>query len=410
MKYLPLVALAATVTAAAHAAPAPPPASAAPAANPAAVQSAVAGNTAFAADLWSKLRGEKGNVFFSPASISAALAMTYAGAGSETAKQMAKTMHFDGIPDVHASQGALLARLSSSGPDVPQLAIANRLWSQNGMTLGAPFASTVKTNYGAGVELMDFVGASEPSRLTINGWVAGKTNDKIKDLIPAGAIDVDTRLVLTNAIWFKGKWANAFAKSATKDAPFATPSGSANVPTMHATIDARYGETKDAQIVELPYQSKDPSKSLSMVIVLPSAKSGIAALETTPSFDTWIASLGHARVNIALPRFKTTQTLDLGTTLQSMGMKAAFLPSADFKAINDKMPLYITKVLHKAFVDVNEEGTEAAAATAVIIATESASIPPPPKNFVADRPFVFFLRDTTTGAILFVGRINDPRV
>lgn len=366
----------------------------------------MAGNTAFAEDLWRQLRPTQGNLFFSPASITAALAMTHAGARGDTAKQIAKVFHFDADP--HAAQGALLSRLSYSGEGGPKLSIANRIWSQTGMVLGKDFAKIAKDDYGAGVELLDFVKAPDPSRLTINKWVASKTNDKIKDLIPAGVITGDTRLVLTNAIWFKGTWATAFDKSATKTEPFATPSGSKGVPTMHAMVPARYGETKDADIAELPYKSKDGDRMMSMVIVLPKDKDGLSKLEASPKFDAWTAALYPAKLNLALPKFKTTQTLSLNDTLKSMGMPDAFdAAKANFKGINDTMPLWISKVIHKAFVDVNEEGTEAAAATAVVIGTESAAVEVI-KPFKVDRPFAFYIRDQKTGSILFVGRINDP--
>lgn len=372
--------------------------------------SAVAGNTAFAQDLWQRLRVEKGNLFFSPASISAALAMTHAGAQGDTAKQIAKVFHFDAVPanELHPAQGGLLARLGSTSPDSPQLAIANRLWSQKGMTLGADFQKTAKEHYGASVEPLDFDKAPNPSRITINNWVASHTNDKIKDLLAPGVINGDTRLVLTNAIWFKGKWATAFDKSATRDEPFATPGGSKKVPTMHATLKARYGETKDAWVAELPYLSKDPGRRLSMVVVLPKDKDGLSKLEAAPQIDAWVASLGHAKVNVALPRFKTTQQMSLGGALHAMGMPDAFDGAkANFKGIHPSIPLWISNVIHKAYVDVNEEGTEAAAATAVVIGTESAVVELT-RTFTVDRPFAFFIRDEGTGAILFLGRIHDP--
>jgi serpin B len=385
---------------------------AANAAAPAPETAVVTGNTAFAADLWARVRTEKGNVFFSPSSISTALAMAYAGARGDTAKQIAKTMHYDVVPanDLHAAQGLVLTRLSSSGPDVPQLAIANRLWTQKDMTLETPFATTTKTHYGAGVELLNFKTSPEPSRLAINNWVASKTNDKIKDLLPSGSINPATRIVLTNAIWFKGTWAQPFAKSETRDEAFATPSGSAKVPTMHATLHARYGETKDAQVLELPYSSKDPSRAMSMVVVLPKTNDALAKMEAAPQFDAWTASLGgKSEVILSLPKFKTTQTLSLGKTLEAMGMVHAFDASkADFSGISTKEPLWISAVLHKAFVEVNEEGTEAAAATAIMVEAGTAAAPSP-KTFKVDRPFAFYIRDHKTGSVLFVGRINDPR-
>jgi serpin B len=366
----------------------------------------VKGNTAFAQELYGKLATEPGNVFFSPASISTALAMTYAGARGDTAKQMAKTMHFDlegkALNDGYA---ALLARLSSSGEGVPQLAIANRVWSQKGMPIEADFLSITKGSYGAGLELMDFVGASEPSRVAINAWVASKTNDKIKDLLIPGVLTSDTRMVLTNAIWFKGQWATAFDKKQTTNDAFSTGAASKSVPTMHATLHARYGVVDGVEVLELPYKSKDSDRALSMVLVLPKAGE-MGKLDKGMKLGTWADSLYSREVVVSLPKFKITQSIGLGSTLSKMGMPDAFdVSKADFSGITKKEKLHIDKVIHKAFVDVNEEGTEAAAATAVVIGTESATIP---ATFKADRPFAFYIRDQKTGTILFLGRITDP--
>ncbi|MGZ3476147.1 MAG: serpin family protein [Polyangiales bacterium] len=366
----------------------------------------VKGNTAFAQDLYGKLAPEPGNIFFSPASISTALAMTYAGARGDTAKQMAKTLHFElegkALNDAYA---ALLTRLSSSGEGVPQLAIANRIWSQKGMSVESDFLAVTKGSYGAGLELVDFVGASEPSRLSINNWVDSKTNGKIKDLLVPGVLDAQTRMVLTNAIWFKGMWATAFAKKDTTDEVFAAPSGAKKVPTMHATMHARYGVVDGVEVLELPYKSKDSDRAMSMVIVLPKAGE-MGKLEKGMKLGTWTDSLYSREVIVSLPKFKITQSIGLGSTLSKMGMPLAFDEAqADFSGITHKERLHIDKVIHKAFVDVNEEGTEAAAATAVVIGTEAAVMP---TVFKADRPFTFFIRDQKTGTILFLGRIADP--
>jgi len=373
----------------------------------------VAGNTAFALDLYGKVRSEPGNLFMSPASISTALSMTWAGARGDTAKQMTKVLHFD-LPEQqqHEGQAALLARLSSSSPNSPQLAIANRIWSQKDMSLEAPFVKLTNEQYGAGIELVDFVGKPNDARLTINQWVKKKTNDKIVDLLAPGVINPLTRMVLTNAIWFKGSWATAFPKANTKDLAFATSAGSKKVPTMQQVLRTRHATTADAQLLELPYKSSDPDRALSMVIVLPKAKDGLNKVEATlnsASLDSMIKSLAPMKVDVALPRFSTTKSFELKDTLSSMGMPLAFTEGvADFSGINKKGGLYISKVVHKAFVDVNEEGTEAAAATAVIVATESAAVEPPPVAFRADHPFVFFIRDNQTGTILFMGRVADP--
>jgi serpin B len=366
----------------------------------------VKGNTAFAQDLYGKLATEPGNLFFSPASISTALAMTYAGAKGDTAKQMAKTLHFDLAGKAHHDgYGALLARLSSSGEGVPQLAIANRVWSQKGMSVEADFLSVTKDSYGAGLELVDFMHGSEPARLSINGWVESKTNGKIKDLLVPGVLTADTRMVLTNAIWFKGMWATAFAKKDTTDDPFASGSTSKKVPTMHATMHARYGVVDGVELLELPYKSKDSDRAMSMVIALPKAGE-MGKLDKGMKLGTWTDSLYAREVIVSLPKFKITQSIGLGGTLSKMGMPLAFDEAqADFSGISRKEKLHIDKVIHKAFVDVNEEGTEAAAATAVVIGTESASVP---AAFKADRPFAFYIRDQKTGTVLFLGRITDP--
>jgi len=364
----------------------------------------VEGNTAFALDLYGRLRSEPGNVFLSPASISTALSMTYAGARGDTAKQMAKVLHF-GLPEAqhHEGQGALLARLSS-----PQLAIANRIYSQNGMTVEAPFSKVTSDHYGAGMELLDFAGKPDPSRLTINAWVKQKTHDKIVDLLAPGVITSLTRMVLTNAIYFKGSWATAFPKSNTKDDAFANGTATKKVPTMHNVLDARFATTADAQVLELPYKAS----GLSMVVVLPKAKDGLGKVEASlnaANVDKLMKSLGFARVDVALPRFSMTRSFELSGTLSSMGMPLPFTEgAADFTGIHKKGGLHISKVVHKAFVDVNEEGTEAAAATAVVIATESAAVPQPPVPFRADHPFLFFIRDTATNTILFMGRVTEP--
>ncbi len=378
------------------------PVSAAPAKAPVPA-TVIEGNTAFALELYGKLHGEPGNLFVSPASISTALSMTWAGARGDTAKQMAKVLHFE-LPESkqHEGQAALLARLSS-----PQLAIANRVWSYNGMPLEAPFVKTTSDDYGAAVEPLDFAGKPDPSRLTINQWVKTKTNGKIVDLLAPGVITPLTRMVLTNAIYFKGSWATAFPKANTKNLAFLTAGGSKQVPTMQQVLHARHTETADAQLLELPYKSSD----LSMLIVLPKSKDGIAKVESslTPnSLDALVKSLTPTKVDVALPRFSTTKSFELSGTLSAMGMPLPFTGAADFTGITKKGGLHISKVIHKAFVDVNEEGTEAAAATAVVMAREGAVIAKPPVPFKADHPFMFLIRDNKTGTILFMGRIVDP--
>lgn len=362
----------------------------------------------FAADLYGAIGAKAGNVVFSPASISTALAMTYGGARGVTAAQMVKTMHLPGPPfDVHAGYGALLGRLTSTAAGDPELRLANRLFGQKGWAMEAPFVSLAKDKYGAPVDLLDFK-APEAARSTINGWVAGQTNDRIKDLIPAGVLDADTRLVLTNAVFFKGKWANAFDKKATTDQPFFAAKASPKVPTMRSTMTVGYADHADAQVLELPYLGKDPAHAASMILVLPKKKDGLGALGGKRTFELLRSKPSTTKVDVSLPRFKVTQPTDLNEILKGLGMTDAFKAGqADFSGIHKTEKLFISRALHKAFVQVDEEGTEAAAATAIVVATEGA-MPHPTPAFQADHPFAWAIRDKSTGALLFVGRVDDP--
>lgn len=364
-------------------------------------------NNEFAADLYGALTAKPGNVVFSPASISTALAMTSAGARGDTATQMTKTLHQPGPPfDVHAGYGALLARLTSTAAGDPELRVANRLFGQKGWTMEAPFLAIAKDRYAAPVELLDF-GASEAARGTINGWVDKHTGARIKDLIPSGVLGDDTRLVLANAIYFKGTWATAFDKKATTDQPFFAPKATPKVPTMHRTMSVGYADFADAQVLELPYLGKDPAHAASMRVVLPKKKDGLGALGSKRTFELLRAKVTTQTVVISLPRFGATQPTDLGPVLQGLGMVAAFQQGkADFSGIHKTEKLHVSKALHKAFVQVDEEGTVAAASTAVVMETDSAAMPDP--VFTADHPFAWAIRDASTGALLFAGRVEQP--
>ncbi|WP_437909238.1 serpin family protein [Sorangium sp. So ce327] len=371
-------------------------------------------NAAFAQRLYGKLAATKDKLFFSPASISTALAMTYAGARGETAAQMAKTLEFTLPPEaLHPAFAGLLKELAlATGPKGPELRIANRLWGQAGLPIEPAFQSTTQQHYGAVIELVDFKGGSEPARGRINQWVEQQTNGKIKDLMPAGSITGLTRLVLTNAVYFKGKWATPFDKQATKNEPFTVKPGTAPaVPMMRKTLQAGFGKTADASVLELAYEAQSPERRLAMVVVLPAQVDGLAKVEqrlAAGELKAYVEALHPARVDVALPRFKMTAELELSATLSALGMPLAFDDKkADFTGITRAEPLFISQVRHKAFVEVNEEGTEAAAATGVVVATRSA--PAQPQVFRADHPFVFLIRDVATGAVLFMGRVTDPR-
>jgi len=377
-----------------------PPQKAAPELN----QAAKAVN-AFCVDLYTNLGEKEGNLFFSPYSLSTALGMTYAGARGNTAAEMAATLHFPAGDAVHPMLGAL-ARHLDEDPGPCELHVANALWCQRDYRLLAEFLEVAENNYRARASQMDFVADAEGARRTINAWVEDQTKERIKDLIGPGVLDALTRLVLTNAIYFKGQWMAQFDESRTMDGEFrVSPMERVQAPLMRQSDRFGYRETDGLQILELPYAGAN----LSMVVLLPREVDGLASLEnglTPAKLDEWLGGLVKQEVAVTLPRFKLTSEFELGDVLARMGMPEAFTFEADFSGMSGSKDLYISAVLHKAFVDVNEEGTEAAAATAVVMRQKSA--PVRPKEFVADRPFIFLIRDVRSGAILFAGRLVDP--
>jgi serine protease inhibitor len=378
---------------------------------PAADRTAVVeGNNAFAFALYGQLRNRNGNLFFSPESISTALAMAYAGARGDTASEMAKTLHFT-LPQQHLNpaMGALLSDLNAVH-DGHQLSVANALWAQQGYTFLDDFLQLLKTDYGAGLNQVDFKGATEAARLTINRWVEQKTQDKIKDLLQPGTLAPSTRLVLTNAIYFKGDWQTQFDKAQTRDEDF-YPSQlqTKQVAFMHRADSFSYFDGGTFQVLEIPYKSKE----LSLIVLLPKDRSGLPALEqslTASNTQQWLSQLVQRdKVIVALPKFKSTQQFELGATLGAMGMAQAFSGSADFSGMTGKRDFAISEVIHKAYIDVNEEGTEAAAATAVGFRALAMRGPvEQPPVFRADHPFIFLIRDNRSSSILFMGRMADP--
>ena len=376
---------------------------------PADTRAVVKGNTEFALALYHKLRTQDGNLFLSPYSISTALAMTYGGARGETAAEMAKPLVFTLDQDhLHPAFAALLAQLNEGGKNRGyQLSVANALWGQKNFGFLPDFLNLTRDRYGADLNEVDFVGATEAARKTINAWVEKETQDKIKDLLQPGVLSVDTRLVLTNAIYFKGFWAAKFKKEHTREEPFKTSAdATVKAPLMHHTGDFPYLDGGDFQALELPYKGKD----VSMVVLLPKKVGGLAALEaklTEENLAGWLSKLRKQEVQVALPKFKMTKEFSLNDVLKAMGMRKAFVPGgADFTGMSGSgKRLFISAVVHKAFVDVNEEGTEAAAATAVVVTTTSARITP---IFRADHPFVFLIRDNRSGSVLFLGRLTNP--
>jgi serpin B len=370
------------------------------------VAGVVKSNTAFALDLYARLRSPKKNLFFSPFSISTALAMTYAGARGKTAEQMAKVLHFP-KEALHRAFSELLRATERAGSG-NTLAVANALWGQRGFRFLKPYLQLVRTSYRGALEQVDFAKATEQARQTINRWVERRTQKRIKNLIPKGILTPLTRLVLTNAIYFKGTWQVQFAKAKTKKQPFTLEGGKrVEVPLMHHPKGRwKYAAGKDHQLLELPYKGE----KLAMVVLLPRKPDGLEQLERQLSpawLEKRLRALKKQKVDLYLPRFKLETAFRLSKQLKAMGMPLAFSDAADFSGMSTQDDLLIQAVLHKAFVDVNEEGTEAAAATAVAVRVRGIAAPPP--VFRADHPFLCLIRDRATDSILFMARVADPR-
>jgi serpin B len=370
------------------------------------VEALVQGNSDFGLTLFQRLAQKPGNVFFSPYSISNAFGMCYAGARGNTAAEMKTTLRFNLAEDrLHPAFRKLIADLDGAGKKRPfQLTVANRLWGQKDYGFQPEFIKIGKDDYGAGLEEVDFMTASEDARQTINAWVEKQTGDKIKDLIPRGVLNSDSRLVLTNAIYFKAAWSTPFNPKMTKPGPFFAGDKKVETPMMRQSQRTKFGDFGSFTMLQLPYEKYEQS----MLILLPKKKD-LAVVEaelTAANVAAWVKKLSDHRVDVMLPKFKVTAMFRLDDILKEMGMKDAFARSkADFSGMASREKLFITAVLHKAFVDVNEAGTEAAAATAIAIGTTSA---PPPATFHADHPFLFLIRDHRTGSILFVGRVENP--
>ncbi len=374
----------------------------------------VDGNSEFAFDLYQVLKKEDGNLFYSPHSISLALAMTYAGARGETAKQMADTLHYRLAQNaLHPAFNSLALELSKRGEGAKgkdekgfRLNIVNAIWGQKDYKFVSSYLDLLAENYGAGLRVLDFIKDPNASRETINQWVSDQTEGRIKDLIPEGSITDLTRLVLTNAIYFNAAWQYPFTKSATANGSFHLVNGTdVTVPMMRATENFGYTKSGNTLAVELPYDGNE----LSMVI-LTNTTGKFGDFENTltlPAVKAIIDDLRYARVALTMPKFEFESQFGLKETLQSMGMVVPFeLYGADFTGMSTESDLHIDDVIHKAFVSVDEEGTEAAAATAVIVGTTS--MPAEPVIVTLDQPFVFLIRDIQTGAILFIGRVMNP--
>lgn len=376
------------------------------------IMSLVDANTTFAVDLYRKLKETEGNLFLSPYSISVAVAMMYAGARGNTETQMARVLHFSlSQEQLHPTFAALEARNSNiQKKGHVRLNVANSFWPQERYAFLQEYLALVKECYGVVIKPVDYVTDAETARQMINEWIETQTEKRITELIKRGILDSLTRLVLVNAIYFKGDWASKFDKWLTKDAPFwVTPANSINIPMMQRTLELRYAQVDNMQILELPYAGYD----FSMVVLLPNMVDGLPDLEkvlTIERLEKWTSALQETEVTVFLPRFKMTAEFQLNEVLKSMGMTDAFdVRGANFAGMDGKPGwLYIGAVLHKAYVDVNEEGTEAAAVTT--IEGRELGIPEPPAVFRADHPFIFLIRDNITRSILFLGRVASPVV
>jgi serpin B len=405
-------------------------------------------SNAFATDLYLGLAASTtGNLFFSPIGIETALAMIYAGAAGNTAVQMAKALRFTLPPEklnaayakllralnsepsrppsgLHAALARLLRTVNSpplstgaidaSGTPIKayELAIVNALWGQKGYGFKPRFMKLLLHSYGAAINEVDFRTNSEQARQSINDWAARQTRDRIKDLVPEGALDVLTRLVVTNAVYFKSTWADKFPKYATRDAPF-KPSAdrSVRVPTMQLTHTFRYAENDGLQMLEMPYSGR----ALTMVILLPRRPDALGGVEknlTAENLAKWATAAAALTVAVSVPGFKISREVMLSKELGRLGMMDAFdLDKANFSGMASAEKLPISEVIHKAFIAVDEDGTEAAAATTLDV-TLGASEREKPNVVVfnADHPFIFLIRHNSTGEILFIGRLMNPEV
>lgn len=373
-----------------------------------------AGNGAFAFALYGIVATGDESVLFSPFSISAALAMAYAGAGGEMRAEMADALHFDlGQDALHPAFNAIDLELNGRDElgapyegDGFRLSIVNAVWGERGFPFLGGYLDVLAVDYGAGLRLADFSGDPEGSRTTINDWVSDQTNDRVNDLLPEGSISSGTRLVLTNAIYFKAPWLYPFDEDDTETEPFTTLSGSlVSVSMMHEIVDAAYAEVGGVRAVELPYNGG----KLAMLVLVPDVGT-FESFEESIDYETYeeiVGQLEERRVHLGLPRFGFDYALSLVDALRSLGMEDAFDPNAaDFSGIDGARDLYISNVLHKAFVSVDEIGTEAAAATAVVV--DVTAIPGEPVTLTIDRPFLFVIRDIPTDTILFIGRVMEP--
>lgn len=386
-----------------------------PAATPAAAADAetpfapAASGNAFGLDLYTSLRADFENLFFSPASIAYALAMTGLGARGTTAAEMDRELHLPADDAVVAAGfGKLMGNLASNDGAVT-VNLANRLYGQRGTPFAPAYLALLERHFGAALEQVDYRRDPEAARGLINGWVEAQTAQKIRDLLGPGTVTPLTELVLVNAVYFLGKWSEPFPKHATADAPFHRErGGDVTTKFMRTVGHFGYAEQDGVQIAALPYRGD----SMEMVVILPAAGTSLAQVEKqldAGRLAAWLAAPAPAQVVVTLPRLHLETSFDLGGALAKLGMPTAFSRDADFTGMTtDATPLHISNVVHKAYLDVDEEGTEAAAATAVVMERASEMMADELKTFRADRPFILAIRHKASGAILFLGRVADP--
>jgi len=375
------------------------------------VRAVVAGNNAFALDLYAKLRTREGNLFFSPYSISTALAMIYAGARGNTEGQMAQALHFDlGQDRLHPAFSALVRQLNPEWGY--ELVLANALWGQEGYRFVSPFLELTKKHYGMGLRKVDFRKHPDAARETINTWVEKETRGNIKDLVKPDLLLPETRLVLTNVLYFKGKWASPFEPEYTKAGDFTLLTGKkVRVDMMNQSQDFYYIEDNKVQILAMPYNGEwEPL----MIVVLPKKLDGLPALERSLTYEKWsrwwsqLCERGSTEVKVSFPKYKIASAFRLDNALRTMGMTDAFSAAADFSGMNgEKEPLWLSAVIHEAFVAVDEKGTMAAAAAGGFGVGGIAEGPPP--VFRADHPFLFLILDGRANSIFFLGRVTNPK-
>ncbi len=371
-------------------------------------------NAAFAFAAYQKLAATADNLVYSPASLSIALAMTFAGAAGTTASEMAQALHFTLPPArLHPAFNALDQTLASLEEGYPgadggpmRLRIVNSLWAEETYAFKSDFLATLAANYGAEVNLVDFINAPDPSRITINDWVAGQTENKIQELLPAEMIDASTKLVLTNAIYFNAQWETGFDPTETRDGWFTLRDGGQVKTTFMNGDLARLPALRGTnfQAVSLPYANP----RLSMVVVVPDTGqfSQVESSLDATALTTIVSGMSAQTVALSLPRFRIETGMDLVNLLKALGMTLAFGGDADFSGMDGTGGLHIAHVMHKTYIDVGENGTEAAASTGVVMV--DAGMYQVDMSVSADRPFLYFVRDQPTGAILFMGRVLDP--